>query len=200
MSLDIYVWLAWRLHRLTKATGISWPHCMGSSALASKPSANSSRVSSRRWMPHLLPIRRPAWSLETRRSPFTRPGRRSLRIAWLPVSLNPTAPTLVLPWKSTRACRQLTSSWEGGGPDRRRRHPQGGQSIGCQPRRSRGSTSASQETSVRPRRPRAGRQRGPLSLRAGKGWQHEESGRACSPGTSCRPVQRIVVQPPANVL
>jgi hypothetical protein len=25
MSLDIYVWLAWRLHRLTKATSISWP-------------------------------------------------------------------------------------------------------------------------------------------------------------------------------
>jgi hypothetical protein len=25
MSLDIYVWLAWRLHRLTKATPISWP-------------------------------------------------------------------------------------------------------------------------------------------------------------------------------
>jgi hypothetical protein len=25
MSLDIYVWLAWRLHRLTKATTISWP-------------------------------------------------------------------------------------------------------------------------------------------------------------------------------
>jgi hypothetical protein len=25
MSLDIYVWLAWRLHRLTKATIISWP-------------------------------------------------------------------------------------------------------------------------------------------------------------------------------
>jgi hypothetical protein len=25
MSLDIYVWLAWRLHRLTKATNISWP-------------------------------------------------------------------------------------------------------------------------------------------------------------------------------
>lgn len=24
MSLDIYVWLAWRLHRLTKATSISW--------------------------------------------------------------------------------------------------------------------------------------------------------------------------------
>ena len=24
MSLDIYVWLAWRLHRLTKATPISW--------------------------------------------------------------------------------------------------------------------------------------------------------------------------------
>jgi hypothetical protein len=24
MSLDIYVWLAWRLHRLTKATNISW--------------------------------------------------------------------------------------------------------------------------------------------------------------------------------
>jgi hypothetical protein len=25
MSLDIYIWLAWRLHRLTKATTISWP-------------------------------------------------------------------------------------------------------------------------------------------------------------------------------
>jgi hypothetical protein len=25
MSLDIYVWLAWRLHRLTKPTNISWP-------------------------------------------------------------------------------------------------------------------------------------------------------------------------------
>lgn len=25
MSLDIYVWLAWRLHRLTKVTSISWP-------------------------------------------------------------------------------------------------------------------------------------------------------------------------------
>jgi hypothetical protein len=25
MSLDIYVWLAWRLHRLTKDTNISWP-------------------------------------------------------------------------------------------------------------------------------------------------------------------------------
>ena len=25
MSLDIYVWLAWRLHRLTKSTTISWP-------------------------------------------------------------------------------------------------------------------------------------------------------------------------------
>jgi len=25
MSLDIYVWLAWRLHRLSKATTISWP-------------------------------------------------------------------------------------------------------------------------------------------------------------------------------
>jgi hypothetical protein len=25
MSLDIYVWLAWRLHRLAKATTISWP-------------------------------------------------------------------------------------------------------------------------------------------------------------------------------
>ena len=25
MSLDIYVWLAWGLHRLTKATSISWP-------------------------------------------------------------------------------------------------------------------------------------------------------------------------------
>jgi hypothetical protein len=25
MSLAIYVWLAWRLHRLTKATSISWP-------------------------------------------------------------------------------------------------------------------------------------------------------------------------------
>jgi hypothetical protein len=24
MSLDIYVWLAWRLHTLTKATPISW--------------------------------------------------------------------------------------------------------------------------------------------------------------------------------
>ena len=25
MSLDIYVWLAWRLHRLSKSTAISWP-------------------------------------------------------------------------------------------------------------------------------------------------------------------------------
>jgi hypothetical protein len=25
MSLDIYVWLAWRLHRLSKSTSISWP-------------------------------------------------------------------------------------------------------------------------------------------------------------------------------
>jgi len=25
MSLDVYVWLAWRLHRLTKPTNISWP-------------------------------------------------------------------------------------------------------------------------------------------------------------------------------
>jgi hypothetical protein len=25
MSLDIYVWLAWRLHGLVKATSISWP-------------------------------------------------------------------------------------------------------------------------------------------------------------------------------
>jgi hypothetical protein len=25
MSLDIYVWLAWRLHTLTKATPVSWP-------------------------------------------------------------------------------------------------------------------------------------------------------------------------------
>jgi len=25
MSLDIYVWLAWRLHSLTKPTNISWP-------------------------------------------------------------------------------------------------------------------------------------------------------------------------------
>ena len=29
MSLDIYVWLAWRLHRLTKATSISWPALHG---------------------------------------------------------------------------------------------------------------------------------------------------------------------------
>ena len=25
ISLDIYVWLAWRLHRLAKSTNISWP-------------------------------------------------------------------------------------------------------------------------------------------------------------------------------
>jgi hypothetical protein len=25
MSLDIYVWLAWRLHTLAKATPVSWP-------------------------------------------------------------------------------------------------------------------------------------------------------------------------------
>jgi hypothetical protein len=29
MSLDIYVWLAWRLHRLEKATKISWPAIYG---------------------------------------------------------------------------------------------------------------------------------------------------------------------------
>ena len=25
MSLDIYIWLAWRLHSLSKPTSISWP-------------------------------------------------------------------------------------------------------------------------------------------------------------------------------
>jgi hypothetical protein len=29
MSLDIYVWLAWRLHRLDKSTKISWPAIHG---------------------------------------------------------------------------------------------------------------------------------------------------------------------------
>lgn len=29
MSLDLYVWLAWRLHTLTKATPISWPAIFG---------------------------------------------------------------------------------------------------------------------------------------------------------------------------
>ena len=81
MSLDIYVWLAWRLHGLAKTTSISWPAVTHSSAQASRQSGSSSHVSPKRYRLPSPPTLRPAWTSETRRSLCTHPGRRLPELA-----------------------------------------------------------------------------------------------------------------------
>jgi hypothetical protein len=63
MSLDIYVWLAWRCHQLGKPTALQYPgqQSIPSSAPDSKRSSISSPVSSTLWLPRQLHIRRLAW-------------------------------------------------------------------------------------------------------------------------------------------
>jgi len=58
MSLDIYVWLAWRLHNLTKLTSIRGQQCTRSSAAATRRSFILSRGLWKPWKRRSLPTRR----------------------------------------------------------------------------------------------------------------------------------------------
>ena len=78
MSLDLYVWLAWRLHSLAKPTPISWAAITGSLARVSKLSVSSNHALPKR--SRLPPRHTPKPELESTTKGFCsiQPARRLL--------------------------------------------------------------------------------------------------------------------------
>ena len=120
MSLDIYVWLAWRCHQLGKPTAISWPavHAQfgaGFQGCGIKPRFIEALG------PPPRPTPRPGWTSETPGSHCTRPGHPS-RISgpgW--PALNPTAAVHML--------GRLRDGW----PDKRQAHHAAGHLVPTSP-------------------------------------------------------------------
>ena len=76
MSLDIYVWLAWRLHTLAKATPVSWPAIHAQFGTGFRELRHFRRASLKRLAPRLPPIQKPEWTW-MQGSPCIHPGHPS---------------------------------------------------------------------------------------------------------------------------
>ena len=76
MSLDIYVWLAWRCHQLGKPTSISWPAVHAQFGTGFKAVRQFNPRFTEALGLCLPPIPRPAWIWTARPSPCIPPDPR----------------------------------------------------------------------------------------------------------------------------
>ena len=77
MSLEIYVWLAWRCHQLGKPTRITWPAIHAQFGAGTRQFVSSSHALLKRSGQHLQHTQRPASTWAIRQSPYIQHSRRS---------------------------------------------------------------------------------------------------------------------------